>query len=109
MGAVGIHSMAVDSLKQYRPHESPANDHINDCAGDGGGILRGSSGKTNAVIFSAGQPHRLEVLEAASNAFLNEELALGDLGAYRDGTGLQNRFYTLRGQAGRTSRRGLGS
>ena len=42
-------------------------------AGDADDIVRGSSGKTNAVVFSAVQPHRLEVLKAASNAFVAEE------------------------------------
>jgi hypothetical protein len=48
-------------------------------AGDAVGTLRCSSGKTNAVAFSAVQPHRLEVLKAASNAFVAEEQALGDV------------------------------
>jgi hypothetical protein len=49
-------------------------------AGDAVGILRGSSRKTNAVIFSAGQPHRPEVFKAASNAFISGEQGLGNLG-----------------------------
>jgi hypothetical protein len=40
MGAVGIHPMAVDNSWQYRPQESPANNHIIDDAGDAVGILR---------------------------------------------------------------------
>jgi hypothetical protein len=47
---------------------------------DAGGISRSSSSKTNAVVFSAVQPHRLQVLKAASNAFVAEEQALGDVG-----------------------------
>jgi hypothetical protein len=31
--------MVVDNSWQYRPHESPANGHIQDDAGDAGGIL----------------------------------------------------------------------
>jgi hypothetical protein len=34
----------------------------------------------NAIAFSAVQPHRLEVLKAASNAFVVEEQAVGDEG-----------------------------
>jgi hypothetical protein len=45
-------------------------------AGDAGDILRGSSGKTNAVVFSAVQPHRLGVLKAALNALVAEERIL---------------------------------
>jgi hypothetical protein len=41
-------------------------------AGGAGDILRGSSGKTNAVVFSAVQPHRLGVLKAALNALVAE-------------------------------------
>jgi hypothetical protein len=36
-------------------------------------LLRGSFDKTNAVAFSAVQPHREEVLKAASNTFVAEE------------------------------------
>jgi hypothetical protein len=68
-------------------------------AGDAGSISRGSSGKTSAIAFSAVQLYRLQVLKAASNAFVAEEQALEEPGAYRDGTGLQNRFYTHRVQA----------
>ena len=50
-------------------------------AGDAGGLWRGSSGKTSAITFFIVQPHRLEVLRAASNAFVAEELALGALGS----------------------------
>jgi hypothetical protein len=35
---------------------------------------------TSAIAFSAIQPHRLEVLKAASSAFVAEERALGDVG-----------------------------
>jgi hypothetical protein len=45
-------------------------------AGGAGDILRGSSGKTNAVVFSAVQPHRLGVLKAALNALVAEERIL---------------------------------
>jgi hypothetical protein len=45
-------------------------------AGDAGDILRDSSGKTNAVVFSAVQPHRLGVLKAALNALVAEERIL---------------------------------
>ena len=69
-----------DNDGHARPQESPANDHIIDDAGDTVGTLRSSSGKTNAIAFSAVQPHRLEVLKAVSNAFVAEEQGLGDLG-----------------------------
>jgi hypothetical protein len=47
---------------------------------DAGGISRGSSGKIRVVAFSAVQSHRRGVLKAASNAFVAEEQALGDVG-----------------------------
>ena len=71
---------AGDSRIDYGPQESPANGHIEDCAGDAVGTSRGPSGKTNAIAFSAVQPHRLEVFKAASNAFIAAEQGLGDLG-----------------------------
>jgi hypothetical protein len=71
--------------------------------GDAGDILRGSSGKTNAVVFSAVQPHRLGVLKAALMALLPKNGYSRPRGAYRDGTGLQIALYTHRCQAGRTS------
>ena len=49
-------------------------------AGDTVGISRGSSSKTNTVVFSAVQPHRLDVFKAASDAFVAEEQELGHLG-----------------------------
>jgi hypothetical protein len=72
--------VAVGNSWRCRPQESPANGHITNGAGDAVGTLRSSSGKTNAVAFSAVQPHRLEVLVAASNAFVVEEQALGGVG-----------------------------
>jgi hypothetical protein len=80
MGAVDIHPMAVDNSWQCRPHDIPAKRYITGSAGDAVGILRWSSGKTNAVVFSAVQPHRLGVLIAASNAFVAEEQGLGTCG-----------------------------
>ena len=71
---------AGDSRIDYGPQESPANGHIEDGAGDAVGTSRGPSGKTNAIAFSAVQPHRLEVFKAASNAFIAAEQGLGDLG-----------------------------
>jgi hypothetical protein len=68
-------------------------------AGDAGSISRGSSGKTSAIAFSAVQLYRLQVLKAASNAFVAEEQALEEPGAYRDGRSLQNGLYPHRGQA----------
>jgi hypothetical protein len=65
---------------RYRPHESPANIHLTGSAGDAVGTLLCSSSKTNAVVFSAVQPHLLEVLKAALNAFVAEEQVLGDAG-----------------------------
>ena len=50
---------------------------------DAGGTLRCSSGKTNAIAFSAVQPHRLEVLKAVLKTFVAEEQALGDVGPNR--------------------------
>ena len=47
--------------------------------GDAVGTLRGSSGKTSAIAYSAVQPHRLEVFKGASNAFIAAEQGLGDL------------------------------
>jgi hypothetical protein len=41
-------------------------------------MFRGSSGKTNDIASSAVQPHRLEGLKAASNAFVAEEYTLDD-------------------------------
>jgi len=79
-----------DNVGKYRPHESPANGHIEDGAGDAGGTLQCSSGKINAVSFSAVQPRRLKLLKVTSNAFLTEELALGDLGP----TGMVQAFKT---------------
>ena len=48
--------------------------------GNAVGTSRGSSGKTSAIVYSAGQPHRLEVFKAALNAFIAAEQGLGDLG-----------------------------
>jgi hypothetical protein len=79
MGAVDNLLSAVDDSWQYRPQETPANSHIQDGAGDAVGTLRGSSGKTSAIAFSAVQLHRLEVLEGASNVFGAEEQTLGDV------------------------------
>jgi hypothetical protein len=53
--------------------QTPQRQRLAGGAGDAVGILRGASGKTNAVDFSAVRSRRLEVLEAASNAFLGEE------------------------------------
>ena len=64
--------------------------HKYGCTCDAGGISRGSSGKTSAIAFSAVQPRRLNLLKATSNAFLAEELALGDLGP----TGMVQAFKT---------------
>ncbi len=64
----------------YRPRELPANQQFTDDAGGAGDTLRGSSSKTDAVAFSAVQPHRLEILKATSNAFVAEERVLGDAG-----------------------------
>jgi hypothetical protein len=50
-------------------------------AGDAVGISQGSSVKANAVVFSVGQPHRLGVIVAASNASVAEEQAFTDVGA----------------------------
>ena|SRR5215211_3440236 len=72
-----------DNVGKYRPPESPANGRIINGAGDASAILRGSSGKTSAIAFSIVQPHRLEVLEGASNAFVAEEQAPGDRGPNR--------------------------
>jgi hypothetical protein len=74
---------ADDSRIEYRPQESPAKRHIMGGAVDAGGTLRCSSGQTSAIAFSAVQPHRLEVLKAASNAFVAEGQALGDVGPDR--------------------------
>ena len=101
--AVGKASSAVDNQQQYRPQESPANSNIQDRAGDAGGTLRGSSGKTNAVVFSEGQPHRVEVLKAASSAFVAEEQALADVGPDQGTASFQNGFYAHRGQSDRAS------
>jgi hypothetical protein len=49
--------------------------------GDAVGASRGSSRKTSAIAYFAGQPHRLEIFKAASNAFPSEELTLGGRGA----------------------------
>ena len=65
--------------------------------------MRGSSDKTNAVDFSAVRPRRLEVLEAASNAFLGEEWSLEVRAAQRGTPSLQDRLCTHRRQDGRTS------
>ena len=46
--------------------------------GDAGGIVPGSSGKMNAVAFSAVQPHRPEVLKAASNVLQAADYVLDD-------------------------------
>jgi hypothetical protein len=48
--------------------------------GDAVGTSRGSSGKTSAIAYSADQPHRPEVFNAASNAFIAAEQGLGNLG-----------------------------
>ena len=66
--------------RSWEEGKSPAKRSI---MGDAGGILRGSSGKENTVAFSAVQPHRLEVLKAASNAFVAEEQAPGECGLPR--------------------------
>ena len=55
MGAVGIYPLAVDNSLQYRPHESPANSHIVDDAGDAVGTLRidASSQADPSLVCSA--------------------------------------------------------
>jgi hypothetical protein len=70
--AVGTHPVAIDNQQRYRPRESPGNCQITYGAG---GILRCSSGKTNAVAFSAVRQHRLGVFKAASNTFVANEQA----------------------------------
>jgi hypothetical protein len=94
---------ARSSYEEYRPHESPANSNIQDRAGDAVGTLRGFSVKTSAVVFSEDQPHLLEVLKAASNAFVAEEQALADVGPDQGTASLQNGFYAHPAQADRAS------
>jgi hypothetical protein len=68
--------------------------------GDGGDIPRYSSGKTSAIAFSAGQPHRLEALGAASNVPCSRgddpQRTVGPNGS----ASLQNRLYPHQCQAG---------
>jgi hypothetical protein len=79
--AVGNGPLAVGKAQPSRPHGIPAKCYIDSGAGDAVDTLRCSSSKTNAVAFSSGKRHRLEVLIAASNAFVAEEQALGDVGS----------------------------
>jgi hypothetical protein len=77
MGAVGNHPMAIDNSLQYRPHESPANSHIVDDAGDADGTLRrllGTSFFFRDLLSDQGP------FKAALNVFVPEERALEDLG-----------------------------
>ena len=69
-----------DSGIECRPQERPANHYIHGDAGDTCGSLRDSSGKTNVVVFSEVQPHRLEVLKVASNVLCSLADDLGGSG-----------------------------
>jgi hypothetical protein len=82
--------------------QTPQRQRLAGGAGDAVGILRGASGKTNAVDFSAVRSRRLEVFEAASNAFLGEERSLEERGTQRGTPCLQNGLCTHRRQDGRT-------
>jgi hypothetical protein len=64
---------AAGKTQHCRLYRIPANHYINSDAGGAGGIVRCSSSKTSTIAFSAGQPYGLEVLKAASNAFVAEE------------------------------------
>ena len=97
--AVGKASSADDNQQQYRLRENPAKRHIMGGAVDAGGTSRGSSCKTSAVVISAVQPHRLEVLKAASNAFVAEEQALGGVVPNGMPQGFKIAWYTHRVQA----------
>jgi hypothetical protein len=96
MEAVGSPPMAVDNSWQHRTQESPAKLHIMGGAGDAGGTLRGSSGEENTAAFSAVQPHLLEVIKAASNAFIAEEQALRDVGPTEMAQAFKNGSYAHR-------------
>jgi hypothetical protein len=74
-------------------------DHKYASTSGAGGISRGSSGKTSAVAFYAVEPQRLEVLKAASNAFLAAEMILAALGGSWVAASLQNRLYAHQCQA----------
>jgi hypothetical protein len=65
---------AGDESSEYRPRKLPANSQIMKGCGRCGRCFAGFSGKTNAVVFSAGQPHRLAVLVAASNVLCSRGL-----------------------------------
>src|SRR5215211_8647020 len=67
-------------------------------AGDAVGTLRRSSGKTKRLGFLRSSASSTRVLKAASNAFVTEEQALGDVGP--------NRFYEPSRQLLRAPRSG---
>jgi hypothetical protein len=75
--AVGKFAYDGDDPRRYRPHDKPVTKRSNDDAGDASGISRGASGETSVIAFSVVQPHRVEVLKAASNAFVAEEMIAG--------------------------------
>jgi hypothetical protein len=62
----------------YQPHESPANGHIEDGAGDAGSTSRYLLGM---FYFLPRPPHRLGPFKAILNVAVTEERTLEDLGA----------------------------
>ena len=94
--------MAVDNLppagdnqQQYRPLEVLEITTLTAVRAMRSVFGEVSSGKTSAIAFSAVQPHRLDLLKAASNAFVATEQALRGVEPNR----LQNRLYAHQRQA----------
>jgi hypothetical protein len=73
MGAVGIHSMAVDNSWQYRPHESPANLCFTSRAGDAGGIFPTLAVLDHRPVLSVSSSNDQGAFKAALNALVADE------------------------------------
>src|SRR5215212_8388564 len=85
------------------PQESPANRHINEGAGDAGGILLGFASGLVVQSTRASSPDHRGAFQAALNAFVAEERTLEDLGGLTGSTSRQSGLYPHRGQADRAS------
>src|SRR5215208_8410938 len=85
------------------PQESPANRHINEGAGDAGGILLGFASGLVVQSTRASSPDHRGAFQAALNAFVAEERTLEDLGGPAGSTSLQSGLYVHRGQSDRGS------
>jgi hypothetical protein len=78
MGAVGIHPMAVDNSWQFRPHESPANDHIMGDAGGAVGIFPDFVTVATPNLHLSSAPDDQGILKASLNVPVADEKPFDD-------------------------------